>query len=975
MKRHTGMHQWNEIVILINFLVVFSTLIVTFGMFEQQPYMKGFVFWIIWIIKNCAVIGSLGIPILLGMHSQSLKGKNKIVVIILSLVWIIMMIANLFSAPIFTTQGSLYLIKNIGSGLVSYLALMLFGPIISQYFRSLALVKLRKITGGMVIIYFVSYLIFGTKWMGVFNGPTIILLMGLFLIGIWISVDPVIQRLRYSILAPGTGILLLISIVVSWMNTNVVAYDPHHGLTTTVHYLDGISFNQPLLVAASIMIMVLVQRLSKKSRDLSPASTGLLGINFLLMMYPRVFATGLSFLIKPAVNWNPIVTFGVLLILTVIFNSIMFALIQLLLKFVKVEKVVKTQWLVLFKKATIGLWRTWLFIVIAWIMTVVSMWQLWGWKLNMIQWVVLHRELIIFINVLMIYLVFAILMSIFNRYWWASIATLTSYAIWLLVNVVKIASRNEPVLPVDTSMVTSLSSINDLLKLVSTMAIGGAVAIMIIMIVIAGLVQHFDDVIRWGRTKRIIMLLISVVLLGSFSVANHPNTIVAKGLSAAKDKPYFYSQLRAAKLNGTVLQFANNIDVTVMKQPVGYSKKAMLDLQNKYQGQAQQINKTRQHDDMKNQTVVFALSESFADPADVPNLKVNGDPIPYIHELEKSTTSGKMISSGYGGGTANMEYQALTSLSMTNFSPTLPTPYSQLVPYQDQTFAISDMFDYRVAIHPFTANLYNRKQVYSKLGFDKFYHLQDGDKLSYTAKIQNSPYISDASAYSQTLKEITDHSGSQFINLVTMQNHMPFDNYYEKTDYSVSGTAYLDAEHKKNIENYIQGIHYTDDALKEFNQQLDEVKKPVTVVWYGDHLPGIYNGDSMHQYGLQLHATDYLIYGNQASSAHNVKLAKHQVVSPNDFAAMLLKQMSVKVSPYYALLTKVYEDLPAMSLNPFDGASNNTANGSSIMVDDNQHLVSKLTKKQTQLLHDYQLVQYDLTTGKGYLAQRGFMSH
>lgn len=39
-----------------------------------------------------------------------------------------------------------------------------------------------------------------------------------------------------------------------------------------------------------------------------------------------------------------------------------------------------------------------------------------------------------------------------------------------------------------------------------------------------------------------------------------------------------------------------------------------------------------------------------------------------------------MLSPGYGGGTANIEYQALTGLSMANYSPTLSIAYQQLVP-------------------------------------------------------------------------------------------------------------------------------------------------------------------------------------------------------------------------------------------------------------------------------------------------------
>lgn len=971
MKRN--LHPQIKLAGVINYLIIFGALIVVFGTFAQQHYLTSVNFWLIWCLKNVAVMASLAIPLIIGMKASTVKSSNKVQIIILSVFWLLMMGVKLVTPSPTVITGSLYLITRIGPSLLCYLVLLAVGPIIKFRLQAISLPSLRKVVGGLAGIYLVSSLVLGTKWLGITGGQTIIAYIALFIIGIWIQTDPLIKQLRSRLLIPATVLATILAIFVSWLNTNVVNYDPHHGMTTTLHYLDGISLNQPLMIVACVGILIIVQRFWLTATQLKPQDTILLGTSYLWLMYPQVLATNLTLLINKAHHWPLFATLGLLVVLAIVLTLVIRLVIHLTLSLANKLNLQQIDPLPVLKRFTIQAWRTWSFIGTAWLITVISIWHLWNWKLDMLQWMILNREMVIFINVVMIYAFFAILMAIVNRYWFASVATLTSYAVWLVINLIKISSRSEPVLPVDASMVSSLGSINDLLKLVSPLAIVGVIIVILLACLAAGLLQHFDSTKRWQLPKRIVMILLSVILLSSFRVSNHPGSIAAKSLSYAKDKPYFYSQLRAAKLNGTLLQFANNIDVTVMDKPAGYSEKTMRNLQKKYHAQAKQINQHRHYQNMDHQTVVFVLSESFADPTDVPNLQVQGDPIPYIHSLEKTTTSGKMISSGYGGGTANMEYQALTSLSMTNFSPTLPTPYSQLVPYQKQTFAASDLFSYRVAIHPFTANLYNRKQVYQKLGFNKFYHLQGGDKLSYTAKIQNSPYISDESAYSQTLQQITGHTGGQFINLVTMQNHMPFDNYYQSTDYPVSGTAFADAEHKKNIENYIQGLHYTDTALKGFNEKLNKVHKPVTVVWYGDHLPGIYNGDSMQQYGIQLHSTDYLIYGNKYSPAHNVKLAKHCVVSPNNFAAMLLKQMGVKVSPYYALMTRVYEKLPALALNPFDGAGNNTANGSSIMVSQHEQTVSKLSKKQKVLLHDYKLVQYDLTAGKGYLANSTFM--
>lgn len=96
-----------------------------------------------------------------------------------------------------------------------------------------------------------------------------------------------------------------------------------------------------------------------------------------------------------------------------------------------------------------------------------------------------------------------------------------------------------------------------------------------------------------------------------------------------------------------------------------------------------------------------------------------------------------------------------------------------------------------------------------------------------------------------------------------------------------------------------------------------------------------------------------------------------KVVSPNDFMAMVAEQTNSKVTPYLALMTKVYEDLPAVSINT--GQNNSTA---SLQFTNSKGQVvknSQLTKKQKRLWQDYKLVQYDLTAGKQYLYQLHMM--
>ena len=74
-------------------------------------------------------------------------------------------------------------------------------------------------------------------------------------------------------------------------------------------------------------------------------------------------------------------------------------------------------------------------------------------------------------------------------------------------------------------------------------------------------------------------------------------------------------------MNGPIVQFLNNLDVTVMNKPVDYNARTMQKVARRYQRLARQINRHRTND-LKHQTVIFNLSESFADPRRIPGIKV-----------------------------------------------------------------------------------------------------------------------------------------------------------------------------------------------------------------------------------------------------------------------------------------------------------------------------------------------------------------
>ena len=127
-----------------------------------------------------------------------------------------------------------------------------------------------------------------------------------------------------------------------------------------------------------------------------------------------------------------------------------------------------------------------------------------------------------------------------------------------------------------------------------------------------------------------------------------------------------------------------------------------------------------------------------------------------------------MLSQNYGGGTANIEFEALTGFSMEPLNAQMTTPYTLLVPKLEKlpslVSLLKDSGYETTAIHPYDTSMYKRKDVYQVLGFDQFL---DQDTMTHRDKLENNPYISDESAYEEVLDQL-DSDTPQFLHLVTM---------------------------------------------------------------------------------------------------------------------------------------------------------------------------------------------------------------
>lgn len=611
----------------------------------------------------------------------------------------------------------------------------------------------------------------------------------------------------------------------------------------------------------------------------------------------------------------------------------------------------------------------------------------------------------IILNEMMYGVVYFLLFAITNRFWLTTGLYSTLVIVFAIATRIKVALRDEPVLPADlTTAGGNAGEVGSFIPASYMPMIRSAVIAIVVIWLVCILfwwILGSCRLVWWDAHKaawvptRLVIALLPLLGMGFFvSSFGNAGSFSWRFAQDHGDVPILYDAVPDGIQNGPLVSFLRYVSPRVMEKPQGYSKEAMEEIARKYSQAATEINAGRQTN-LSDSTVIFVLSESYSDPTRVPGISLNEDPMPFIRQVKGGTTSGLMLSSGYGGGTANLEFQALTGLSTANFSASLTSPYQQLVPRMKWAPSFNQIWNKAYgdasgvssqAVHPYWGTLYLRHSNYKKFGFRHFYTTDGPEFVKHQDKIERNPHISDSSAYHEVLDLLRSKSGSahpEFIQLATMQNHTGYENWYDNNQFqasSTTGQALSDAE-KTHVQTYAKGVNYTDSAVKDFLTQLDGIDSPITVVWYGDHLPGIYDNEiKMAKNNIGMHEADYFIWSNAATkrAGNGTAAPQNQFTSPNYFMAQAATHMNAKVSPYLAFLTRMHQAIPAMepTLSTTMDWSTTVVQESATYLDGNGERIrdAKLTKEQKRLLADYRMIQYDITAGKQYLEKLDFMT-
>ncbi len=621
-----------------------------------------------------------------------------------------------------------------------------------------------------------------------------------------------------------------------------------------------------------------------------------------------------------------------------------------------------------------------------------------------------------YLNMIALVLIYLFLVTLVNRFWVGTALFGAFVMVFAVATKIKITMRSEPIIPSDLGFLSGgggggAGAVASFVTDDSRPLVNTAIAWLVWFVVICVILQCVDKrrafiYCSWrhpiagpknifGLICRILAPIVSVLLLISYAgVLSNPQAPQRKTLSKIGYSPTLWNVQQDAETNGALTTFLSLTRVKAMEDEPEYSQAAMQQIKDRYAQAADEINAQRSQN-LTDNTVVMILSESFSDPNRVPDVHFGIDPMPNIRALAQTTTSGLMLSPGYGGGTANIEFQQMTGLNMANFSDTLLSPYQQLVATRPKFYSFNQMWNEHcgdeystscsIGYHPFKQFFYLRGVNYKKFGFSHLYTLDSDPKIAhgeaYVGPNGTKTEVSDEEAYKNVVEEIRTNTEqnkpSQYIQLITMQNHAPYpDLYGAKNEFHGVNETPDTVPERGIIATYAKNVQRTDEATASFLNELDGIDKPITVVFYGDHLPGIYNtANADKNNALTLHETNYFIWSNRASASHDVKLPESDAAytSSNYFMTQAAEQMNARISPYLALLDELHAEVPAMSRSVNAGVW--SAKGEPTLLDDNGDVIdtNTLSSKAKQLLADYKMVQYDMSVGKNYLMDMGFM--
>ena len=545
------------------------------------------------------------------------------------------------------------------------------------------------------------------------------------------------------------------------------------------------------------------------------------------------------------------------------------------------------------------------------------------------------------------------------------------------VNFYTLQLRGEPFLPWDLTQVKEAAGVAAAagLKVQPGMVwAGGALLVLTVL-------SHFLYR-RRGRPAlpvRLVSIAASLAALLAlvFGVFLQPTVTQSFGIY-----PDAWMQDRYYRWYGVITGFMTNLTNLEIDEPEGYSEEAVNALLDETEA-AGAIRTGPNFPDSyaartdpaaieKEPTIIYVMDESYWDVSELEQYGVtfDTDVSPNLHALQQTSAYGKVYSPSFGGGTCDVEFEALTGHSV-GFLPSGCKPYQQHVtrPMFALPSYLKDRGYQTAAVHCYYAKYWSRNTAYPNLSFDDFISLED---MRGVEKVRGYYWkgglVTDASMGEQIIGEYERLKAASdapvFLHAVTMQNHTNYNaaNYPDDQRVHItSAPAGLKASTVGALEDFATGVRDADALLGQLVSYFSQVDEPVILVFWGDHYNPIDSGYDVYtatgyasadSADPRLHQTTLLMWSNYSN--YQVDLG---TIAAYEISPVMMDLFGLEQPLYFQYLNRQlrygYRSCTGGVTVNWDGTAGRG-----------------LTGRQTAWRQDHWLLQYDLMFGKGYALDR-----
>lgn len=541
------------------------------------------------------------------------------------------------------------------------------------------------------------------------------------------------------------------------------------------------------------------------------------------------------------------------------------------------------------------------------------------------------------LNVLLINVFLIVFIGLLNKLWKSFVLVSGIYITGAIVSFYKFSISGEYLIPADLLLVGEATSISKEMNIsINRSVVLGAVFIIMLMILVYKLDQH-----KLEQKERVMLVGIGGALLLI------TGTIVTTYIYEYNKTEIVMRDIREETVNneydekGFLIGFTQEIEELVIEEPANYSKEEVERILSPYK----EINKK----DFVRPNIIMIMSESFFEINHLPNTVFSKNPISCFETYQNDYAQGNIITAVFGGRTCQTEYEVLTGHSV-EFTGAHNIAYIRFV--TENTPSIVKLLKKEgydtLAIHAYEKEFFSRDKAYPNLGLEEFWGNEEFESPT-TAR----GYISDEAVVEKIIEAYQNKGENPlFTHVVTMQNHMPYEETYEANHIQVNNTQ-LTKEQGEALTTYANGINDSDQALEKLIGYFSKVKEPTIIVVYGDHLPdlgedysvykesGYISGLLDEQDRFKLHQTPFLIWNN-----YGLPSKDFGYIDASYLGSTMLNYIGYKEDPYMNYLNDVSQEIKAYN--------------EAFIIDKNGEIKSKekMDEGEQQIIENLWILQY-----------------